>query len=812
MRETRMGRLVYAVWLGIVTCAAVAAPGSDADDWRILCSRQRPRAFVGSIEAVKTPRVGVEGTYRLHIAPGAAGPGVATVEWILPAASGPPPALVGAPISDMSGYTTATTVRVDRPGDYQIVALVRAAGARPGTPATVFVRYVRVRPEGSYDSATPFPYDPAYVEPFVPNVAIKRQAGVGVGETAYSGSLSYHDDTTGFQEPIREAQVRLVERVTQGAFDVEANVEVVMTDVDGRFEFLPVSAANPDGSARIYRLRAILDNDTLSLSPSSGGAYERDTEWADAEPGASLDFELRWERADASHMVGHVFNAVLDARDFLIAEVAFTRDKIPVLFPSAQDATFYAAESRRNGALGDERMEIAFEHANDRTAMLHEYGHAVMTPLYGNRFDAIPFGDFSGPHKLSTVSDEEFAISEGWAEFMAAAVDDDALNVTSFINSDFPNIETNFWYTGRDIQVGTNTMGEKVEGAVASVLWDITDGPQSNDLAVGIDDDEIDGQFELVWTIFGEARPYSVLTVRDEWLSRGYPLRDEMMAIFDDHSMTGLEPSPDVNRDGVVDIADLVAVAQQFGDAGPFDGFSPDVNGDDVVNILDLVTVASQFGDAIALAPATTPGASSVSVDSSGWLALPVGDAAGVAFSISPASAVAVAPTDGVWTFEADGRVVAVATGRGAMLPNPLRIRVADGQPRNVALRSVEAVDVTGARRALGDIILTRGLGADPPATTALHPNYPNPFNPETWIPFDLAQAADVFVTVYDSRGRVVRSWDLGRREAGTYAGRDSAHYWDGRSDTGDMAASGPYYVELRAGDHTSVRRLLLAK
>jgi hypothetical protein len=807
-----MGKRAFAVWLCLVTCVAAATPAGETADWRILCSRLRPRAFVGSIQAVKTPRVGLEGTYRLHIAPGAAGPGIASIEWILPAASDAPREIAGASVSDMAGFTTATTVRVVRAGDYQIVALVRAHGARPGTPATVFVRYLRVRPEGSFDSATPFPQDPAYADPFASNIVIKRQVGVDAAETRYSGSLSYHDDTTGFQKPIREAQVRLVERVTEGAFLVESNVHTLMTDVDGRFEFPPVLAANADGSARVYRLRALLDNDTLSLSPSSGGAYERDTEFVDAEPGAALDFELRWERADASHMAGHVFTAILDARDFLINEVSFTRDKIPVIFPSPQDGTFYAAESRRNGALGDERMEIAFDHANDRTAMLHEYGHAVMTPLYGNRFDTIPFGDFDGPHKLSTVSDEEFAISEGWAEFMAAAVDDDALNVTSFINSDFPNIETNFWYTGRDVQVGRNTEGENVEGAVASVLWDITDGPDSNDLAVGIDDDEIDSQFGLVWTIFGEARPYSVLTVRDEWLSRDYPFRDEMMAIFDDHSITGLAPSPDVNRDGIVDIADLVAVAQKFGDDGPFDGFSPDVNGDDVVNILDLVTVASQFGDRIALAPAAVVMARRVAVDGSGRLALPVGDVAGVAFSVSTPGAVTVAATRGVWSFEADGRLVAVATGDGATLPNPLSMRLTDGPQADVGLRSIEAVGVNGARQSLGDVVLTRPLAADVPRNTALHPNYPNPFNPETWIPFDLAEAADVLVTVYDSRGRVVRSWDLGRRDAGAYTGRDGAVYWDGRSATGDVAASGSYYVELRAGEHASVRRILLAK
>ncbi|MBT5713965.1 hypothetical protein HOI71_23160, partial [Candidatus Poribacteria bacterium] len=135
-----------------------------------------------------------------------------------------------------------------------------------------------------------------------------------------------------------------------------------------------------------------------------------------------------------------------------------------------------------------------------------------------------------------------------------------------------------------------------------------------------------------------------------------------------------------------------------------------------------------------------------------------------------------------------------------------------DGAARDVSLRGVEIVGPSRRRRALGDIVLA-GLGpAGVPAQTALRPNFPNPFNPETWIPFDLAHAAAVVVTVYDGRGVAVRRWDLGSLDAGAHEGRDAAVYWDGRGASGEPAASGAYYVELRAGDNVSVRRLLLAK
>ena len=72
------------------------------------------------------------------------------------------------------------------------------------------------------------------------------------------------------------------------------------------------------------------------------------------------------------------------------------------------------------------------------------------------------------------------------------------------------------------------------------------------------------------------------------------------------------------------------------------------------------------------------------------------------------------------------------------------------------------------------------------PKETALFANYPNPFNPETWIPYQLAEAGDVTVTIYDIHGRVVRGLDLGHQRAGMYHGRSRAAYWDGRNAQGE--------------------------
>ncbi len=98
------------------------------------------------------------------------------------------------------------------------------------------------------------------------------------------------------------------------------------------------------------------------------------------------------------------------------------------------------------------------------------------------------------------------------------------------------------------------------------------------------------------------------------------------------------------------------------------------------------------------------------------------------------------------------------------------------------------------------------------PAETELLRNYPNPFNPETWIPYRLAEDADVTLTLYDSTGRVVRTLDLGHQAAAVYESRSKAIYWDGRNQFGEQVASGIYFYSLSAGDFSATRKMLILK
>jgi hypothetical protein len=88
--------------------------------------------------------------------------------------------------------------------------------------------------------------------------------------------------------------------------------------------------------------------------------------------------------------------------------------------------------------------------------------------------------------------------------------------------------------------------------------------------------------------------------------------------------------------------------------------------------------------------------------------------------------------------------------------------------------------------------------------TTAVYQNYPNPFNPETWIPYQLAKEADVVVHIYNMKGQIVRTLDLGHKTSGFYLTKDKAAYWNGKNDTGESIASGLYFYQLQTGDFKS--------
>ena len=200
-----------------------------------------------------------------------------------------------------------------------------------------------------------------------------------------------------------------------------------------------------------------------------------------------------------------------------------------------------------------------------------------------------------------------------------------------------------------------------------------------------------------------------------------------------------------------------------------------DINSDGVVNIQDLVLVASNFGQS---------GGNSADVNGDGVVNI----------------------TDLV--------KIAGALGNAAAAPSlhPQLLQTFTASDVRQWLSESQHLDLTDATLQTGVRFLEQLLAALIPNETALLANYPNPFNPETWIPYQLAKPADVTLTIYAVNGQMVRRLVLGHQLAGIYQNRGRAAYWDGRNKWGEPVASGVYFYTLTAGDFTETRKLLIRK
>ncbi|RKU23968.1 hypothetical protein C6503_01750 [Candidatus Poribacteria bacterium] len=111
-----------------------------------------------------------------------------------------------------------------------------------------------------------------------------------------------------------------------------------------------------------------------------------------------------------------------------------------------------------------------------------------------------------------------------------------------------------------------------------------------------------------------------------------------------------------------------------------------------------------------------------------------------------------------------------------------------------------------------GIAALERLIHTTLPTETTLLPNYPNPFNPETWIPYDLAKDVDVHIDIYNLKGESIRQLSLGFQTAGTYRTSSRAAYWDGRNAVGEPVASGIYFYTFQAGEFKATRQMVITK
>ncbi|MEK7397100.1 MAG: Ig-like domain-containing protein, partial [Candidatus Poribacteria bacterium] len=222
----------------------------------------------------------------------------------------------------------------------------------------------------------------------------------------------------------------------------------------------------------------------------------------------------------------------VEYNDFLQKKLNWSRRKITTKWPY-KDGTISAykySSGLITGNITKESLNIAVGKEWGRTTMLHEYGHAVMSALYGYNDNNLPKGNYKEEtHTVNTVSDTAFAIIEGWAEFSGALIDDNAYNLPQYANANTPNIEYNSWWKGKE---QSNTQGELVEGTVASILWDIVDTDQSKDEVPNKDDDNISGMLNELWDTMSKKKPKSIIDFWNYWQDNNYGQLESLRNIF----------------------------------------------------------------------------------------------------------------------------------------------------------------------------------------------------------------------------------------------------------------------------------------
>ena len=154
--------------------------------------------------------------------------------------------------------------------------------------------------------------------------------------------------------------------------------------------------------------------------------------------------------------------------------------------------------------------------------------------------------------------------------------------------------------------------------------------------------------------------------------------------------------------------------------------------------------------------------------------------------------------------------IVDTERARAAMIGDSLEIS-AQSPDLSIGVQPLQyivtAEDVKRSRIQLPELVIYKILWE-----TSLLQNYPNPFTPETWIPYRLAEDAFVTLTIYDLSGHLVRTLNVGHQIAAVYESESKAIYWDGRNDVGERVASGVYFYTLTAGDFSATRKMVILK
>ena len=309
-------------------------------------------------------------------------------------------------------------------------------------------------------------------------------------------------------------------------------------------------------------------------------------------------------------------------------------------------------------------------------------------------------------------------------------------------------------FVGQEVTVGT-CLG--IQGNIG--LWPYTD---PEDIPENLK------EYESIPHSYSEHVHIEIKRGWDSTAANGANETEELMPILYESVISGVRRSlvkeADLNQDGEVDIEDLELWVRNIGE----NNLKFDVNGDETIDILDFYAIVEVLFNQIC------------EIDS----------------SAAPANS-------------DRNNIAAVHIREGQIsVENVAVFRETLQQFLNMA----HEIDDGSLTFKHGIAMLQNLLATVVPEKTTLFANYPNPFNPETWIPYYLATDTDVTITIYNAAGNLVRRLDIGHQKAGYYTIQNRAAYWNGRSETGERVASGVYFYTLTTDRNTATRKMLILK
>ena len=901
---------------------------------------------------------------------------------------------------------------VDKPGQYPLQASIYFTDLYNRPVAEHFYLYLR----SSTASAEVLTYPPDRFSggDILQSRVKQRHWAEQIGQVNVHGKVSYFNDNEKIEKPIQNSKVIL--------YNNQIIVAETYADDQGSYFFNDLPGLDKDQIPNLV-VGVRFSNDLLSISDRRKKIYEIRSEIIQNVEEGEVVIDVVLDDRNPNRALGNIYDAIQRAHNFFLNRLGWSRDHIRVVWPDSGRFSYYYANQFGGKITGEEIRIAAGVDQWRNVTMYHEYGHSVMMAAYDYQYEQVPRGNHQMPHRLETVSDLEFAFSEGWAEFCEAAVDDRALNVTGRWGEATPNIEANNWWTGSNNGKGQNKDGSVVEGTIASILWDVFDTSDSIDMTLGIDDDNIDDKFDLVWRILVERRPKNIIGIAVAWQELGFP---EILNLKEIYKVHHTPPRPNTSPEFKFVIPTDNAISDK---SFKVDWQAQDPEGDDFT--IDLYYYNDSLNDQFAklITKNITSDTKSytwqtifikdgkyhlrsVTTDSHGGVST-VNSAKYVIVDHTPLQPPQISSTthpksdrwyssdspkmdlvtipenqngrkysfvldhrpknipdnfpdlmvknnklkfsglnDGIWwvhvrakdqlgywtetshfEFRIDssppkmvsniswetsnnqitlkwkpvkdlsgiaiyhvqidtdtrifldlivdeqidgsktnysfvgkhernyyGRIKAINNAQlesrswsritpAIQLPVFLKwdinhdgiVDITDlvlvakdfGNRINQGFNGKSDVNTDGIVD-LFDLILVASKFSNPnavalasklidqvlaqveefhPAKSRLLPNYPNPFNPDTWIPFDVAILADISMLIYSLDGQIVRQIELGSKSAGSYRTRDRAAYWSGRNLNGDIVASGMYFVMLRVnGIHTDRQKIVIKK